>query len=131
MLKLQKMLPESPPNMKRPIAYQSPLWPHLEHIRSWRRARLTWREIKERLEGEPYHVHLTIQAIHSFFSTASKRKEPPIGFDSLPGQPAPEQTTKESGLSPQKKASDPDLLDTEIPIEQARKFKINQPHDHE
>jgi hypothetical protein len=80
--------------MKRPIAYQSPLWPHLEQIRSWRRARLTWREIKERLEGEPYSVNLTIQAIHSFFVTASKRKEPPLGFDSFPGQPIPEPTTE-------------------------------------
>jgi hypothetical protein len=131
MLKLQKMLPESPPNMKRPIAYQSPLWPHLEHIRSWRRSRLTWREIKERLEGEPYSVNLTIQAIHSFFMTASKRKEPPLGFDSLPGQPVPEQTTKEPEVSPQKKASAPNPLDTDIPIEPERKFKINQPHDYE
>jgi hypothetical protein len=50
---------------------------------------MTWREITERLNAEPYSVGgLTLQAIHSFFAAASKREAPPLGFDSLPGQPA-------------------------------------------
>jgi hypothetical protein len=108
-VKLQNILetPETPVRipceMKRPIAYQSPLWPHLEQIRTWRRARLTWREIKERLEPAPYSINLTIQAIHSFFVTASKRKEPPLGFDSLPGHP-PRSTPPAQSPSPETNA---------------------------
>jgi hypothetical protein len=73
------------------VAFQSPLWPYLEQIRSWRRARMTWREITERLNANPGpNVGLTLQAVHSFFATASKRAAPPLGFDSLPGQPSPQ-----------------------------------------
>ena len=80
---------------KRGIAFQSPLWPYLEQIRSWRRARMTWREITDRLNASPYSVGLSLQAIHSFFASASRREKPPLGFDSLPGQvpPSAEQAT--------------------------------------
>jgi hypothetical protein len=74
---------------KRGIAFQSPLWPYLEQIRSWRRARMTWREITDLLNAEPYSIGLSLQAIHSFFASASKRQKPPLGFDSLPGQTCP------------------------------------------
>jgi hypothetical protein len=78
-----------------PVAFQSPLWPYLEQIRSWRRARMTWREITERLNANPGpNVGLTLQAVHSFFATASKRAAPPLGFDSLPGQPPPQPATQ-------------------------------------
>jgi hypothetical protein len=99
---------------KRGIAFQSPLWPYLEQIRSWRRARMTWREITDRLNGNPYSVGLSLQAVHSFFASASKRQKPPLGFDSLPGQvPASaEQTT--SAPAEKKKPRNPKSLEDEF-----------------
>jgi hypothetical protein len=55
----------------RPVAYQSPLGPHLEQIR--RRARKTWREIAELLRQE-HGINLTLQAVQSFFKSATSPK---------------------------------------------------------
>jgi len=76
-------------NKPRPIAYQSPLWPHLEEIRNWRRARKTWREITLKLRAD-YGIVLTLQAVQSFFKSATKRGEKlPLGFEPLTGTPQP------------------------------------------
>ena len=65
----------------RPVAYQSPLGPHLEQIRSWRRARKTWREIAELLRKE-HGINRTLQAVQSFFKSASSpKRRVPLGFE--------------------------------------------------
>ena len=69
--------------MKNPrsVAYQSPLGPHLEQIRSWRRARKTWREIAELLRKE-HGINRTLQAVQSFFKSASNpKRRVPLGFE--------------------------------------------------
>ncbi len=65
----------------RPVAYQSPLGPHLEQIQSWRRARKTWREIAELIRQE-HGINLTLQAVQSFFKSATSTKRGvPLGFE--------------------------------------------------
>jgi hypothetical protein len=74
---------------KRAIAYQSRLAPHLEQIRSWRRARKTWREIRDLLATQTQPpVDVTLQAVQSFFKSATNpRRRTPLGFE--PDAPAP------------------------------------------
>jgi hypothetical protein len=62
-------------------AYRSPLWDHLDAIRKWRQARLTWSEIAERLNAEPYKVGISRSAVHAFFKRVSNRKAAyPLGM---------------------------------------------------
>jgi hypothetical protein len=68
---------------QRAIAYQSRLAPHLEQIRRWRRARKTWREIRDLLatQSQP-PVDVTLQAVQSFFKSATNpRRRTPLGFE--------------------------------------------------
>jgi len=101
-------------NKPRPIAYQSPLWPHLEEIRSWRRARKTWREITLKLRAD-YGIVLTLQAVQSFFKSATKRGEKlPLGFEPLPAATQPIPQKEPANASQREPGSDPFL--TKPPI---------------
>jgi hypothetical protein len=73
-----------------PAAYRSRLSPHLEQIRSWRRARKTWREIRDLLAIDPEPVDVTLQAVQSFFKSATDPKRRiPLGFEDPHPAPAP------------------------------------------
>src|SRR5436305_10769355 len=56
-----------------PRAFQSPLWPHLEEIRSLRRARKLWVEIAEHLKRE-HGIAMTYRAVRNFFVRATNPK---------------------------------------------------------
>jgi hypothetical protein len=111
------------------VAFQSPLWPYLEQIRSWRRARMTWREITERLNANPGpNVGLTLQAVHSFFATASKRAAPPLGFDSLPGQPSPQPPSAPPDKNVNAKKETEQTYESRIEAERQKdKDRLNEP----
>jgi hypothetical protein len=76
-----------------PKAYRSPLWPHVEQIRSWRRARATWDEIRQKLLDE-FKIEISIQGVEAFFKRSSK-VENPKGFEierPQPEKPQPVET---------------------------------------
>lgn len=84
----------------RPVAYQSPLGPHLEQIRSWRRARKTWREIAELLRKE-HGINRTLQAVQSFFKSAtSPKRRVPLGFEDSTAPPVPAGPTQPVSARP-------------------------------
>ena len=68
-----------------PKAYRSPLWPHVEQIRSWRRGRATWDEIRQKLLDQ-FKIEISIQGVEAFFKRSSK-VENPKGFEIERPQP--------------------------------------------
>ena len=69
---------------------RSPLWKHLDEIRSMRRARATWEEVAKRIgELEGRTIHHTV--IYNFFKRYANRLKKtgmgqPLGFEPLPGE---------------------------------------------
>ena len=84
--------------MLRPKPYKSPLWPHLETIRSMRRAHKTWAEIADHLE-QTHTLKTDFTTICNFFRRVSKRKKQPLGFE------------PESFAAPEPDAAQPTITD--------------------
>ena len=53
-----------------PVAWGSPLWPHLELIRSMRRQRKKWADIADHLEAD-HGVKVTFRTVRNFFKRAT------------------------------------------------------------
>ena len=62
-----------------PKPYESPLWPHLESIRSLRRQRKTWAAIAAHLE-ETHGFKTSLRTVRNFFKRARGGRMP-LGFD--------------------------------------------------
>jgi hypothetical protein len=87
-------------------AYQSPLNDHFDKIRTWRRARMTWAQIRDKLLQEE-KIKVTQQWVQRFFELKTKRKgNVPLGFE--PERAAP--TSK-----PAPKPTPPDALGVDVP----------------
>ena len=100
------------------MPFRSPLWKHLELIRSMRRARATWEEVAQEVakrEGRP--VHYT--TIYNFFKRYAARlkktgRGQPLGFEPLPGEapaPAPPAAAKPAPNPSAPPGADDDLLE--------------------
>ena len=77
-----RRMPDKPPK-----AFQSALWPHLEEIRSLRRARKMWPEIAEHLH-QKHGIRMTYRAIRNFFVRATNpNRRIPIGMEEHVGAP--------------------------------------------
>lgn len=91
--------PENPP-------FSSPLWDHVDLIRSKRRARETWKDIAVYLDTKEglstYGLHISYKTIHAFFKRACQRETLPLGWDE-----ASERKTKPIDTSPQSKINEP------------------------
>ncbi len=73
------------PPSSHPRPYDSPLWPHLDTIRTLRRRRQTWAQIASHLE-EVHGLRTSLKTVQLFFKRA-KRGRIPLGFSSeTPGQ---------------------------------------------
>ena len=108
-----------------PVAWGSPLWPHLELIRSMRRQRKKWADIADHLEAD-HGVKVTFRTVRNFFKRATDpNKKRPLGFDSQPATqaaqaqtvpPAPPQTQPsgqdayEKGIDERSKRPQPKLI---------------------
>lgn len=55
-----------------PPAFKSPLWPHYEKVRFWRRKKVTWYLISEWLKKD-YGISLTESAIQVWYKAATRR----------------------------------------------------------
>ena len=76
---------------EKPKAYRSPLWKHLEEIRSWRRDQETWEAIADRL-GVEYGIKISFQSVQSFFKRAiDPEHKRPLGFVPETAKSAPTQ----------------------------------------
>jgi hypothetical protein len=62
-----------------PKPYESPLWPHVETIRSLRRQRKTWAAIAAHLQ-ETYGLKTSLRTVRNFFKRAHVGRVP-LGFD--------------------------------------------------
>jgi hypothetical protein len=65
-----------------PKPYESPLWPHLEAIRSLRRQRKTWAAIAAHLE-ETHGLKTSLRTVRNFFKRARAGRVP-LGFNETP-----------------------------------------------
>jgi hypothetical protein len=97
-----------------PVAWASPLWPHLETIRSMRRQRKKWTEIADHLAND-HGVKVTFRTVRNFFkrSTDPNRKLP-LGFE--PDQPKAQAsftdpTTKRPDTPADHRGSEGDVYD--------------------
>jgi hypothetical protein len=78
---------KKPPD-EHPGAFQSPLWKHLETIRSLRLARKTWREVAEALARD-HQIKMPASSICRFFVRAKKARLP-AGMKPEPVRPQPQ-----------------------------------------
>jgi hypothetical protein len=73
-------------NKRKPKAYQSPLWAHLDELRKWRGAQETWEAIADKLLAQ-YGLKVSLQAVHAFFKRATRRGlRRPLGFGAEPSK---------------------------------------------
>lgn len=108
-----RTMPENPPK-----AFQSPLWPHLEEIRSLRRARKTWLEIAEHLQ-QRHGLKITLRAVRNFFVRATNpNRRIPAGLEehvhAPPRHPAP--VPPPSNALPVPPAAAPNPLEEQDPL---------------
>ena len=84
----------------KPKAYRSPLWAHLDEIRKWRLAQLTWEEIADKL-SDLYGITISFQRVQAFFKRAVDRdRQRPLGFEPAPSSPLAFQTIATAGQDP-------------------------------
>lgn len=87
---------KQPVRQEHPRPYGSPLWPHLDLIRSERQARKTWEEIAQKLHTE-HGITTNFRTVHAFFKRVSQRarkgqEELPLGFVEPPRSVPPPPT---------------------------------------
>jgi hypothetical protein len=91
-----------------PKPYESPLWRHLETIRSLRRQRKTWAAIAAHLE-ERHGLKTSLRTVRNFFKRARAGRVP-LGFDEaaiptrailLPDAPEPKNDLFSVEVSPE------------------------------
>jgi hypothetical protein len=76
-----------------PVAWGSPLWPHLDLIRSMRLQRKKWAEIAEHLKDD-HGVDVTFRTVRNFFKRATDpNRKRPLGFPQSSAQPVTAITT--------------------------------------
>jgi len=72
------------PPEKHPAAWQSPLWEHLDLIRSMRRARKGWKVIADHLKAA-HGISVNYRTVIRFYARATnpKKGKLPLGFNHL------------------------------------------------
>ena len=107
-------MPDHPP------AWGSPLWPHVDEIKSMRKRRQTWREIAEFLEAT-HGVKTTRGTVQRFFKRAKElKKSLPLGFDTMTGAEPGSDTPSEMRKPEPSKTASPEPEDPEAWIDEAR-----------
>jgi hypothetical protein len=90
-------------------AYQSPLNGQVENLRAWRRARMTWAQIREKLLKEQ-NIKVSPQWVQKFFERSMKKnRRVPLGFEPEPVAPTPKPSR------PAPKPVPPDALGVDVP----------------
>jgi hypothetical protein len=100
----------------RPKPHESPLWPHLQLIRTMRLGRHTWAEIAEAIHkagGPKAAVNTVYQFYKRVAERAKKGKGLPLGFeDPFAGTNAPPAPARPSAGTPPEPAPSPRTMST-------------------
>lgn len=109
----------------KPKAYRSPLWDHLEELIQWRKERLTWQEIAQKLD-ELHQIKITYQSVQAFFDRATdpkRRRKRPLGFEAREDPPLPAQPSSAVAAAPPQPAAEPQTpTPKQTPAEAAAEF---------
>ena len=93
----------------KPKAYRSPLWDHLQELIQWRKERLTWQEIAQKLY-ELHQIKITYQSVQAFFDRATdpkRRRKRPLGFEAREDPPLPSPSSGAVAAAPPPPAQGP------------------------
>ena len=119
------------PPEKHPVAWQSPLWEHLDLIRSMRRARKGWKVIADHLKAA-HGISVNYRTVIRFYARATKPKKGklPLGFNHLGATkvaPQPNLTPDQPESAPPAKQT-PEGPADDIEAKRARiKARLQQP----